>query len=347
MIENTTQSVGARAIAQYSQSQAVGGQPQGLFSTALETAMAQGTAAEAAAAPAADVTKASKSGISVADMAPLLLSSLSQGNDSGLLVLLMALLGGGEKGGDLLGGLGGDSSLLGGLGTLLMGSGGGSLFGDAEDGGGFGSNWGSSAASQATMMAAQSLIKTYTQAGQGITGANGGAAIGGKQGPSRAAATDLLSNVGNRSPVLYRSVINQFDVENNPRYAVNQKGTGDTYCNKFMLDVAAAMDAEIPRMNANGISDWLNSVGPANGWHEVTAEQAQALANRGCPAVTTWKNTEGGHGHVQVVSPSEDGAYDPERGVAIAQAGRLLRNYTYIRNIYSTRMKDVQYFAHK
>ena len=143
-------------------------------------------------------------------------------------------------------------------------------------------------------------------------------------------------------------MIDQFDVENNPRYAVNQKGTGDTYCNVFLLDVTSAMGAAIPRgMNANGISDWLNEYGPQYGWYEVSAQQAQALANQGCPAVTVWKNQEGGHGHVQVVSPSEDGAYDPSRGVAIAQAGRILSNYTYIRKIYSSRMDEVQYFAHK
>ena len=51
---------------------------------------------------------------------------------------------------------------------------------------------------------------------------------------------------------------------------------------------------------------------------------------------------------MQIVSPSEDGLYDPERGVALAQAGGKLRNYTYMRNLYSASYEaQVQYFAHR
>lgn len=387
MIENTAQALGAIAPLQYGQTRAAAGQATGLFSNTLEAAMANGSAAQAAIAAASG----DKSAFSLADFAPLLLSGLSQGEGGeGLLVLLMAMLAGGGNG-DLLGGMSGSDSaalLLGGMGGLT-GSGGSSLFGDA---GGFGSGLGGSASSQAAMVAAQSLFKAY-QGSQGggvasLLGAAGGftgggavranavasgpvaagtgAAVGSNKAPGREVEFAVTSAVGRRSPALYRAVIDQFNVENNPRYAVNQKGTGDTYCNIFMWDVTSAMGAEIPHridrdtgaparakdgntisMNANRTSDWLNTKGPQYGWYEVTAEQAQALANRGCPAVTVWKNKEGGHGHVQVVAPSEDGAYDPKRGVAIAQAGRLLRNNTYITKIYSSRMKDVQYFAHR
>ncbi|MPN42387.1 hypothetical protein SDC9_189944 [bioreactor metagenome] len=64
------------------------------------------------------------------------------------------------------------------------------------------------------------------------------------------------------------------------------------------------------------------------------------------PAVTSWKNP-GGHGHMQVVSPSENGTYDPERGAAIAQAGRHLYDYNYITAVYGQgTLGKVQYFAH-
>lgn len=177
-----------------------------------------------------------------------------------------------------------------------------------------------------------------------------------------AAAERIISNIGNRSAELYRAVVDQFNVENNARY---QPRDGNTYCNIFQWDVTKAMGAEIPHhtnantgapttqddpdvryMNANRISDWLNSLGEKYGWYEVSAEQAQRLANQGHPAVTIWKNNSGGHGHCQVVVPSEDGTYDPVKGVAIAQAGRRLFNNAYITNVYSASLPEVQYFAH-
>ena len=224
---------------------------------------------------------------------------------------------------------------------------------------------GASAAGAAASMAAQSLLKAYSNKSQNsAAGVSGAGAITGSSTVTSKYA-DITSSTDNRSPELYRAVLDSLDVEDNPRYAVN-KTTGSTYCNVYMLDATEAMGAAIPRytdkdtgvpsnssndnaiaMNANRISDWLNKYGEQYGWYEVTAEQAQALANRGSPAVTTWRNNSGGHGHVQVVSPSESGTYDPEKGVAIAQAGTRLRNYTYITNIYSSRMKEVQYFAHR
>jgi hypothetical protein len=99
-------------------------------------------------------------------------------------------------------------------------------------------------------------------------------------------------------------------------------------------------------MSANDIYDWLGKVGEKYGWYQVTAEQAQALANQGHPVVTARRN-DSGHGHVQVVCPSEDGTYDAERGVTIAQAGRNLLNYAYITRIYgSSTLDEVVYYAH-
>jgi hypothetical protein len=174
----------------------------------------------------------------------------------------------------------------------------------------------------------------------------------------------ITSNESNRSAALYRQVIDQFQVETNPRYAVNKKGHGDTYCNIFMWDVTSAMGAEIPHyvdaetgaprtypdvkgareMSANSIYKWLHEHGSNYGWFEVTPEQAQALANQGRPVVTAFKKT--GHGHVQVVCPSKDGQYNKERGVTIAQAGRNLTSYRPITSIYNASLPKVKYFAH-
>ena len=177
---------------------------------------------------------------------------------------------------------------------------------------------------------------------------------------------ELFSTQSNRSAANYRAIINQFDVENNGRYKVNKKGTGDTYCNIFMWDVTSAMSAEIPHytdketgeprtypdtkgamaMTANRMHDWLGKHGQTYGWKEATAEEAQAYANAGRPAVTVWKNS-GGHGHVQIVAPSKDGTYNAQKGVAIAQAGRRLRNDAYATDIYgSSTMKQIKYYVH-
>jgi len=147
---------------------------------------------------------------------------------------------------------------------------------------------------------------------------------------------------------------------------VNKNGNDDTYCNIFLWDVTRAMGAEIPHyvdpatkapraypdvkgakeMTANDIYDWLHSVGEQYGWYKVTAEEAQALANQGKPVVTAMKN-DSGHGHVQVVCPSQDGSYNPQKGVTIAQAGRNLYDYAYVTQVYNASLSKLTYFAHR
>jgi len=181
--------------------------------------------------------------------------------------------------------------------------------------------------------------------------------------PSVACNPTITSNAYNRSAALYRNVIDQFNVENNSRY---DKNNGSTYCNIFLWDVTRAMGAEIPhyidpktwdtryypdtkgalQMTANRTYDWLFKKGSEYGWHQVSAEQAQALANSGRPVVTAYKNPSG-HGHVQVVCPSKDGTYNAKKGVTIAQAGSRLYNYAYISDVFSKKgMSKVVYFAH-
>ncbi|MGI6151293.1 MAG: hypothetical protein ACOYIR_05015 [Christensenellales bacterium] len=175
----------------------------------------------------------------------------------------------------------------------------------------------------------------------------------------------ITSDASQRSAQAYADVINQFRVETNPRYAVNQKGRGDTYCNIFVWDVTSAMNAEIPHyynaetgapmkrgeqdaraMNANAMFDWLKEFGEEYGWREVTAEEAQHLANAGHPVVTALKRP-GAHGHVQIVCPSKDGTFNPQKGVTVAQAGSNLTRYSHITDILgSSSLSKVSYFAH-
>ena len=176
-------------------------------------------------------------------------------------------------------------------------------------------------------------------------------------------AVPAIVNVeGQRDPARYRAVIDQFNVETAGRYTPFRDGY--TYCNIFMWDVTAAMGAEIPHyidpatgepkyypdikgtreLGAIAIDAWLREHGPSYGWREVDAETAQRYANEGKPAVTT----AGEIGHVQVVCPSEDGGFDPVRGVTVAQAGSKVFNYTHITSIYGTNgLKNVRYFVHE
>jgi LysM repeat protein len=149
----------------------------------------------------------------------------------------------------------------------------------------------------------------------------------------------------------YADVINQFAVGSNPRY---QPRGGATYCNIFAWDVTRAMGAEIPHwvdgngnpaavgrgreLDANNGHLWLQQHGPRFGWREVSAEEAQRLANQGHPAVASWRNP-GGIGHIAVVRPGEVTAAGP----AIAQAGSRNFNDGHVRDSFGNR--PVQYFV--
>lgn len=175
-----------------------------------------------------------------------------------------------------------------------------------------------------------------------------------------------VSEAGGRSAGLLDSVISQFDVVNSERYRPYRKGN-DTYCNIFVWDVTSALGCEIPHyvdsgtgrprsypdikgayeLDANGTHDWLVNSGAEYGWREVSAEEAQAWANVGGPAVTAWKNPTGRAGHVQVVCPSESGGYDALRGVSVAQAGSKNAEYTYESSVFSSSQRSaVRYFVH-
>lgn len=175
--------------------------------------------------------------------------------------------------------------------------------------------------------------------------------------------TPAIVNVeGERDPLLYRAVLDQFNVETAARYRPFRNGY--TYCNIYVWDATSAMGAEIPHyidpatgapryypdikgtheLGAIAIDKWLRTYGESYGWREVDAATAQSYANMGKPAVTT----AGEIGHVQMVCPSADGGYDELKGVTVAQAGAKVANYTYITNIYGAgSLKNVRYFVHE
>jgi hypothetical protein len=149
----------------------------------------------------------------------------------------------------------------------------------------------------------------------------------------------VTSTTEKRSAALLHRVINQFDVENNPRYLSDTH----TYCNVFARDVMHGMGADLPAgKNANAINNWLNDDkgGKKERWRKVSAQEAQtAYANKGKPALASWKNsgtdTKGNplHGHLAVLRP---GTYTKEKGPAIAQAGGKNKNFnsTHVRERY-------------
>lgn len=348
----------------------------GLFSGMLQQELMEQAAQSTAnqqSATAKNTTQKSSGNALLQTLLPLLLSgglgSDSTGSMTAALLLALSSAQAGGSDGSMASMLGGGSSL-----GMLSGGLTGNTAASAASQAGF-------AAGTALVNAFSKVpsafsgnnltaLRSYTGGSKVRSGSYGGTTLSSGAVVPTSASTPttpaVTSSLQNRSPERYRAVIEQFQVDSAKRYMVNKRGNNDTYCNIFLWDVTSAMGAEIPhytdwetgtplsyenidsakQMNANRISDWLNSHGPKYGWYEVTPEQAQQLANEGRPAVTVWKNPTGGHGHVQVVSPSTSGAYDSSRGVAIAQAGRNLTDYTYITNVYSSRLKDVQYFAH-
>jgi len=172
----------------------------------------------------------------------------------------------------------------------------------------------------------------------------------------------IVSSEEDRSPALYRAVIDQFSVETAERYRPFRDG--NTYCNIFVWDVTSAMGAEIPHytdpatgearyypdirgaksMGAIATCEWLQKHGAGYGWREVDAETAQMHANEGKPAITS----AGKLGHVQIICPSRDGGFDPIRGVTISQAGSTVTNYRHISGIYSANAlaNSVRYWIH-
>jgi hypothetical protein len=170
----------------------------------------------------------------------------------------------------------------------------------------------------------------------------------------------------------YDKIVDQFAVEENPRYKPRQDGTAlydadlrITYCNTFVWDVTRAMGVEIPYwldvygnpneleltergwelwlpaywLSANGMNQWLNQEGPRYGWREVSAEKAQELANLGHPTVASIYEPQG-FGHIGIVRPGK-----MLNGPALAQAGTSNVNYAHVYDFFPR--ENTQFFAHE
>ena len=178
---------------------------------------------------------------------------------------------------------------------------------------------------------------------------------------SKAIDAPITNGLNNRSPYEYSKVINQFLIrrvgsknvpivgkeEQEPmRYRAGEK----TYCNIFVWDVTRAMGVEIPHwsregkerheVRANEMAELLRKHGRALGWKSVSADDAQKMANRGCPTIAIWQNPDypksDAAGHVAIVRPGSVGF--PE-GPAIAQAGRLVVNAEHLNEGFKRQWK--------
>lgn len=91
----------------------------------------------------------------------------------------------------------------------------------------------------------------------------------------------VQSREGRRNGALYRNVIHQFGVANNPRYEAEGRG------HIFVWDVSKAMHCEIPHfMGMRELSlgqtvDWIRLEGPMRGWTRTSLEGALEAAQGG------------------------------------------------------------------
>jgi hypothetical protein len=173
-----------------------------------------------------------------------------------------------------------------------------------------------------------------------------------------------ISYKGQRSAAALNTVIDQYFVETNSRYAKTSKST---YCNIFASDVMLAMGLEgdyshwlknnVPvhsttkdayELNANATYDWINNYGHKHGWRQITAQEAQQRANAGYPTIAIWRNVNGKPGHVAVVRPEGNGYYySASKGPVIAQAGGS--NFSYgnlTRGFGSNKLSTTQFWTH-
>jgi hypothetical protein len=155
----------------------------------------------------------------------------------------------------------------------------------------------------------------------------------------------LPNNVGNRSAYNYFKVIEQFQVEESPRYAPDNK----TYCNIFAEDVMRAMNAPLPQMVVNDMVGWLKENRATSGWRRVDERMAQQMAKEGHPSIAIAANVNPSkHGHVAVIRPASVG---DNRGAAVTQTGGSPIDATHIEYLPAfsdpTKLQPIQYWYHE
>ena len=158
----------------------------------------------------------------------------------------------------------------------------------------------------------------------------------------------LTSDTSNRSEYRLQRVIEQFDVETNPRYTPGES----TWCNIFVWDVTRALGAEIPHwgmereMQVNDLKKWLENEGYRQGWWPASAEEAVNNANEGRPSIVAhFSAPSGSGGHIAIVRPGNM----TKDGPAIAQAGRHPKNATHVDKAFvdgNFQKLKVEYWIH-
>jgi len=136
----------------------------------------------------------------------------------------------------------------------------------------------------------------------------------------------------NRNATDYLKTIELFQVEVSDRY---RRASSVTYCNIYASDVTKALGVPIPRwengekVDANRIYNWLQEplAQEELGWKEITAEEAQQLANQGIPTVATTPRyaVSGGTmpGHIAMIIPGNGETIDGVFYPSSAQAGNI------------------------
>lgn len=167
-----------------------------------------------------------------------------------------------------------------------------------------------------------------------------------------------------RSPELLERIIRRCLVATADRYRPNRQGRQETYCNIFVWDVTSALAAEIPHWvalsdlivpadpdfsgnlavetTANFLCGWLAGPGREYGWIPATAATALIYANEGRPAVAMLENQEG-HGHMAMLRP---GKAHPQKGIPIAQAGRVRFDDGFLNDGFGVATARVTYYVH-
>lgn len=181
---------------------------------------------------------------------------------------------------------------------------------------------------------------------------------------SRPVDAPLKGTPGDRTAKSYNAVIDQFQVDKNPRYAprrISQNSRIQTFCNIFVSDVTEAMGAPLPHwvdksgnpaspgagaheLNGNASVDWLARHGSRFGWKEVSEEEAQEYANKGHPVVAGQKEIGKSRiGHVAIVRPGQI----TNNGPAVANAGAKNTNSSQVARVFGSgyRAGLIRYWA--
>jgi hypothetical protein len=164
----------------------------------------------------------------------------------------------------------------------------------------------------------------------------------------------ITSAPGQRHPELTNTLINQFGVENNPRYV---RDANYTYCNTFAGDYARALGAPLPTKAEMGIkgdpatiaaqplNDWLTNHGGERGWRGLDPSNPDDLralvehVNAGKPALAS------DPGHIAVIRPNQSNV-SSVADLRIAQAGAHNLNDIRLGDAGLGSTFDPRYFIH-